>query len=218
MKKNNNLSLNKSNKKEEIKMKTNIFGRVKNIVDLNVNAFKVAKEMAQGGSPELKLLYHVDGYPVYHSNETMVVSGLLVAVAIQDFWFGKRIIVDDNFKNLSKEAKEFTIAHEIGHFEDEDLNLDVSLKEKSKERVIAAKQNTVIREEAFADTYASLYIGVDNGIKALKEIREVAASYRLKGRDKEMDLRIKNLEKLKAIGFFDDSDSREMNFIEEERV
>ena len=218
MKKNNNLSLNKSNKKEEIKMKTNIFGRVKNIVDLNVNAFKVAKEMAQGGSPELKLLYHVDGYPVYHSNETMVVSGLLVAVAIQDFWFGKRIIVDDNFKNLSKEAKEFTIAHEIGHFEDEDLNLDASLKEKSKERISAANKNEVIREEAFADTYASLYIGVDNGIKALKEIREVATSYRLKGKDKEMDLRIEALEKLKAIGFFDDSDSREMNFIKEERV
>lgn len=199
-------------------MKTNIFGRVKNRLKLNVDAFKAAKKMAQGGSPKIEPLYYVDGYSVYYSHESMVVSGLLVAVAIQDFWFGKRIIVDDNFKNLSQVGKRFVIAHEIGHFEDEKLNLDSSIKEKSKERMASASKNEVIREEAFADTYAALYIGIDNAIKALREIGKVSNSYRLKGEDKEIDLRIEALKKLKDTGFFDDFDGREMKFIEKENI
>ena len=218
MKNTNNVAMSLNTNKEEVKMKSSIFERVKNIVKLNVDAFKAAKEMAQGNNPELELLYHVDGYPVYHSHETMVVSGLLVAISVQDFWFGKRIIVDDNYNNLSQVGKEFVIAHEIGHFEDNQLNLDTPIKDKSKERITAANHNTVTKEEAFADTYAALYIGIDNAIKALREIGEVSNSYRLKGKDKEMDLRIEALKKLKAIGFFDDFDGREMNFVEKENT
>ena len=91
------------------------------------------------------------------------------------------VIVDDRFMQLSKEAREFTIQHEIGHVHHQHsvTSLIVGIRD--------------INNEYEADAYAASSVGVDVAIRSLMEIKSLLKGLLYYASRKELDKRINKL-------------------------
>jgi len=101
------------------------------------------------------------------------------------------IIVDFDFEDLTKEAQEFLIYHELGHFY------------KQYDKTVAALNNGValdrdLNDEFEADEYSMSIVGKENAIKglcdAIELIEETSFGTNEKGIE-EIKIRIENLRK-----------------------
>lgn len=89
------------------------------------------------------------------------------------------IVTDDLFDELSENTKRFIILHELGHF---NLHID---------KIVAqANYTRNLNDEFQADEYAIPELGVENVIKALKEMKDTVFLPEL---SIEINKRIKNI-------------------------
>ena len=82
------------------------------------------------------------------------------------------IFVDNDFFNLSENAKTFILEHELGHLKDFNNNKYKPSKLNNLFRIIVALFS-VQKSEQSADKNAVEIIGKENAVKALEEIKNI---------------------------------------------
>lgn len=131
-----------------------------------------------------------EGYIMRKGTGKLLTNGLAVAgVALVDF--GTNVVpciyVDKLYEKMTKNAQEFVIQHELGHF-----------THHREQLINGFERNDKMENEA--DEYAAQILGYDNVIEALKELKEmllIGSMYCNKAGAKEIDRRIQYIENLK---------------------
>lgn len=129
-------------------MLNNILNNVENMVELN-------HELTVSDINEMGFIF------TKYSDLIMSCGFMLSAMTIAKFdeILAPVVIIDYNFEDVSRNAQEFLVYHELGHYY------------KQKETIM--QQNGVYRDindEYEADEYAAEQIGYENAINALNEL------------------------------------------------
>lgn len=133
-----------------------------------------------------------EGYVIRHNTLGLMSNGISVAgctIVKIGFRPVPFIMTDALFDTMTEETKRFIINHELGHFH------------CHKNKLLGIEESNERNDEMEfeADEYSANIIGIENAIKALKEIKETLDILGFgKARDctDEFDRRIENLNKL----------------------
>ena len=133
-----------------------------------------------------------EGYVIRHNTLRLMSNGISVAgctIVKIGFRPVPFIMTDALFDTMTEETKRFIINHELGHFH------------CHKNKLLGIEESNERNDEMEfeADEYSANIIGIENAIKALKEIKETLDILGFgKARDctDEFDRRIENLNKL----------------------
>ena len=170
-----------------------MFKIVKNVVKYVKVAVEYYGDMKNDNNSPIfnKDEINAEGYILRKNGSKLLKSRIAIAgMAIVEFdneHLVPCIYIDKLYEMMSKNAQDFIIQHELGHFEyHKDKLLD--------------KYKRYDEMENEADEYAAQIIGYDNVISALEEIKEmllVSSLYCNKAGAKEIERRIKYIEKIK---------------------
>lgn len=105
---------------------------------------------------------------IYISDKLVYKAGCKLSMATTD----GNIFVDNDFFNLSENAKTFILEHELGHLKDFNNNKYKPSKLNNLFRIIVALFG-VQKSEQSADKNSVEIIGKENAVKALEEIKNI---------------------------------------------
>ena len=187
--------------KGEIIMQTttniNTINRIKKSVALNIRTLKAAKVVRKAKEENnaslipYENLEPFNGMPVIKSEMALASMGVVAVVVIRDIFGDHTIYVDDFFDELSDNAKEFAMWHEVGHTKDPDIEV-IGFAAQQWNRILQSWKGEIVREEVFADDYAVAQIGVERSVHALNEL--LALLHLISGCAHEVKLRLDRIQ------------------------
>lgn len=131
-------------------------------------------------------LERFQGYKVIHAPSLVRLNGYMFAVAALEL---KVVIVDDHFMTAPKNVQEFILLHEVGHLNDEGLDINA---EHLANRI--ASVGSIPAEEKYADEYSFRRM---NKTQAINALRYLKLTQQVMWADTtEVGLRIEHLESL----------------------
>lgn len=135
-------------------------------------------------------LERFQGYKVIHAPSLVRLNGYMFALAALEL---KVVIVDDHFMAAPKNVQEFILLHEVGHLNDEGLDINAN---HFANRI--ASVGSIPSEEKYADVYAFKRMNKTEAINALRFIK--ISQQMMLADTREVSLRIDHLESLTVKG------------------